>query len=217
MTMEAYPEGWRWGDSMERGRMLLALAWLVRLEDTSEHRGWLKRVADDLLADQQSCGAIAERLRGKGAGHYLVPASNDAYGTSETPLIQNNGDPVSDQLYTSGFVLLGLHEAAAVTGDARLQRASDMLAQYLVRIQVRSDAIRYLDGAWFRAFDFERWDYWSSSADMGWGAWSAEAGWGPAWTAIVLGLRSRQTSLWEASAASTLEQHWPEVKKLLMQ
>ncbi|HNT35074.1 MAG TPA: hypothetical protein PKH07_08760, partial [bacterium] len=56
MTMEAYPDGWLWQDSLERARMLLCLSWLVRLEDTPEHREWLHRVADDLLAYQVSCG-----------------------------------------------------------------------------------------------------------------------------------------------------------------
>jgi hypothetical protein len=42
MTMEAYPQKWRWQDTMERARMLLCLSWLVRLEDTAEHRQWLK-------------------------------------------------------------------------------------------------------------------------------------------------------------------------------
>ena len=34
------------------------------------------------------------------------------------------------------------------------------MAKFLCRIQVRSDAHRELDGAWFRAFDYERWGYW---------------------------------------------------------
>jgi hypothetical protein len=195
--------------------MLLALEWLVRVEDTSEHRRWLRRIAADILADQQPCGAIAERVRGAGAGHYVVPATNEAYGTSETPLLQKDGDPVSDQLYTTGFVLLGLHEAAAATGDAKLKRAEDKLAEYLVRIQVRSDELRHLDGAWFRAFDYGRWDYWASSADLGWGAWCAESGWGPAWNAIVFGLRAKRLSLWELTESSQIAQHLGAVRTLM--
>src|SRR3954452_13256416 len=100
MTMQAYPRGWRWADNMERARILLPLAWLVRVEDTPEHRGWLAQIATDLLKSQDDCGAIPERLggSGKGGGHYVVPKSNEAYGTTETPLIQSNDDPVSDQL-----------------------------------------------------------------------------------------------------------------------
>jgi hypothetical protein len=213
MTMEAYPDGWRWGDNLDRSRMLLALAWLVRVEDTPLHRTWLRQIADDLLKLQQPCGAIAEELSGASSGHFVVPASNEAYGTSETPLIQNNGDPVSDQLYVTNFVLIGLREAVAATNDRELKAAEDKLAEYIVRIQVRSEGIPYLDGTWFRAFDFQRWDYWSSSGDMGWGAWCAETGWGPAWNGIVLGLRQKKTSLWDLTASSEIAMQNERVKK----
>ena len=203
-TMEAYPAGWRWGDNLDRSRMILALAWLIRVEDTAEHRAWLKLVADDLLRHQQPCGAIPEELSGTTSGHFVAPASNEAYGTSETPLIQEDGDPVSDQLYVTNFTLFGLREAVAATNDPKLKAAEDKLAEYLVRIQVRSDAMPYLDGTWFRAFDFRRWDYWSSSGDMGWGAWCAETGWGPAWNGITLGLRAKETSLWDITKSSRI-------------
>jgi hypothetical protein len=215
MMIDAYPSEWRWGDDVERAHMLLPLAWLIRVEDTPEHRKWLKRVSDDLLAHQTPCGAIPVRLRGTGAGHYLVPSTNEAYGTSETPLIQKNGDPVSDQLYTVGFALLGLREAIAATGDGALKAAEDRLAEYVVRIQVRSESLPYLEGTWFRAFDFDRWDYWGSSADMGWGVWCAEAGWGPAWNGIALALRPKHTSLWDLPAGSKLNDHLGEIKKLM--
>ena len=111
MTMKAYPDQWRWQNNLENARMLLCLAWLVRVEDTPEHREWLTRVADDLLAWQQPSGAIHERLGRVHGGFYQTPQRNEDYGTGETPLLQQNGDPVSDQLYTTGFALLGLHEA----------------------------------------------------------------------------------------------------------
>jgi hypothetical protein len=211
--MELYPHGWRWGDNSERARALLPLAWLVRVDDTPEHRAWLRTVAADLLKNQDACGAIREQLGGdgKGSGHYVVPASNEAYGTTETPLIQHNGDPVSDQLYTTGFALIGLHEAAAATGDADLKRVEDRLADYLVRIQIRSQPVPYLDGAWFRAFDYEKWECWASSADTGWGAWCVEAGWGPAWIAATMGLREKRTSLWELTAGCDIAAQMPAV------
>jgi hypothetical protein len=217
MMMEAYPEGWRWKDSIERARMLLCLSWLIRLEDTPEHRGWLKKIAKDLLEVQQPCGALQERLAGMGGGHYVIPPSNEAYGTGETPLIQQNSDPASDQLYTTGFALLGLHEAVAATGDPELKEAEDKLTDFLVRIQVRSDKYPYLDGSWFRAFDFKLWDYWASSADIGWGAWSVESGWGQAWIAAVLGLRAKNTSLWDLTSESRIENQFDKVQEQMSQ
>lgn len=215
MTMEAFPTGWRWNDSIERARMLLPLAWLIRVEDTAEHRAWLKTIADDLLAHQQPCGAIPELSYGRSGDGYHIPESNEAYGTSETPLIQQNGDPVTDQLYTSGFALLGLHEAFAATGDPRLKSAENDIAEYLCRIQVRSKDIPYLNGTWFRAFDYKRWDYWASSADLGWGAWSAESGWGPAWITAVLGLRLKGTNVWDITSNIDIASHFATQRKLL--
>ena len=199
MMMKAYPNGWRLGDNSERSRMLLCLSWLVRLEDTPEHRQWLTTVATDLLKRQQSTGSIHEWLKGTGGGHYQVPQSNEAYGQGETPLIQQNGDPASDQLYTTGFALFALHEAVAATSDAKLKQAEDKLAEFLCRIQIRSEKYPWLNGWWFRAFDDHRWEYWASSADAGWGAWCVEAGWAQAWTAATLGLRDMKVSFWDVT------------------
>ncbi|HJN17215.1 MAG TPA: discoidin domain-containing protein, partial [Armatimonadota bacterium] len=216
MTMAAYPDGWSWanGIAQERARMLLCLAWLVRLQDTPEHRAWLKTVADDLLKNQVACGALREEL-GEAGGQYGAVPSNEAYGTTETPLIQENGDPACDLLYTTNFAFLGLHEAVAATGDADLAEASDRLAEFLCRIQVRSEAHPELDGAWFRAFDFEKWEFWGSSADVGWGAWSIESGWTQGWITSVLAMRVRGTSLWDLSESVDLRDDLPAVQQLM--
>lgn len=211
LMMEGYPSGWRWQDNSERTDMLWSLAWLVRVDDTPEHREWLRRVADDLLATMKPNGAIPERLARSGGGHYQVPQTNESFGTGESPLIQENGDPVSDQLYTTAFALIALREAAAVTGDPDLRDAEDRLARYLCRIQVRSDEHPYLDGAWLRAFDYSKWDYWASSGDIGWGPWCAEAGWGHVWIATTLGLRARETSMWELLTSRDFDEEWERV------
>ena len=54
MTMAAYPGKWRWtnGIAQERARMLLPLAWLVRLQDTPEHRAWLHRIVVNASLDR---------------------------------------------------------------------------------------------------------------------------------------------------------------------
>jgi hypothetical protein len=214
--MQAYPAGWRLQDNSERARMLLPLAWLIRVEDTPEHRDWLERITRDLLERMDPCGAIAEHLAGTGGGHYHVPQSNEAYGTGECPLLQENGDPVSDQLYTSGFALLGLHEAAGVSSSTLAADAEKRLAAYLCRIQARSVAVPYLDGAWLRGFDFDRWDYWANSCDAGWGPWCAETGWGHTWIATVLGLREHHRTLWEQLAARKITQAWPAVEQEML-
>ncbi len=207
--MEAYPDRWQWVGSrqIERSRMLLCLAWLVRVADTPEHRAWLRRIAGDLLAAQDPSGGIYELLAEPGTNQLPPPASNEAYGTAEIPIIQTDDDRAGDLLYACNFAAIGLHEAAAATGDPFYARASDRLYAFLVRAEVRSRARPELDGAWFRAFDLKRWDYWASSGDAGWGAWCIESGWNQTWISITLSLRKLKTSLWEATERSAVAKH----------
>jgi len=218
MTMSAYPDQWKWtnGIQQERAKMLLPLAWLVRIDDTAEHRGWLRKIAGDLIAGQAECGAIREQIGEAGKGGFPPPATNEAYGTSEAPLIQTNFDGVSDLLYTCDFAFLGLHEAAAATNEQIYREADDKLAQYLCRIQIRSERHPELDGGWFRAFDFNRWEYWASNADAGWGAWSIETGWTQSWITAVLGLRQIKTSLWDYTKESKIELNFDALRKQMI-
>jgi hypothetical protein len=218
MTMEAYPGKWEWtnGIQQERAKMLLPLAWLVRIEDTPLHRRWLRTMADDLLARQDKCGAIPEEIGETGKGGFPPPASNEAYGTSETPLIQSNNNKASDLLYTLDFAFIGLHEAAAATGEKYFSNAEDRLAEFLCRIQIRSEKHSELDGGWFRAFDFNRWEYWASNGDAGWGAWSIETGWTQSWITAVLSLRQMGKSLWEITHDSKIEEHFINLRKEML-
>jgi hypothetical protein len=168
-----------------------------------------------MVEGQVECGAIREELGLPGRGDYGPPASNEAYGTNEATLMHANGNPVSDLLYTTNFAFLALHEAAAATGEEIYAEAEDRLARFLCRIQVRSDVRKELDGAWFRAFDFQRWEHWASNADAGWGAWCVETGWTQGWIVAVLALREMDTSLWDLTAKIRLGQHLDTVPKTM--
>jgi hypothetical protein len=218
MTMDRYTGGWRWtnGLAQEKARILLPLAWLVRTKDTPKNRALLGKAVDGLVVLQEECGAIREELGRPGQGRYPPPQSNEAYGTNEASLIARNGDPVSDLLYTTNFALLGLHEAAAATGDKNTAEAADKLAEFLCRIQVRSDRLPAVDGGWFRAFDFERWEHWGCNADLGWGAWCIESGWTQGWIAAVLAMRQMNTSLWDLTHGSTIERHFDRLRKAMI-
>jgi len=199
MTMARYPDGLRWtnGLAQERARLVLPLAWLVRVRDTPEHRAWLQTAVDGLISLQQENGAIREELGPPGQGMFPQPSSNAAYGTGEAPLIQQNGDPVADMLYTTNFAFLALREAADATGDPAIRAAEDKLAEFLCRIQIRSESQPSLDGGWFRVYDYNRWEAWGSNADHGWGAWVIESGWTQGWIVAVLAMRQMDTSLWD--------------------
>ncbi len=215
-TMEAYPN-WKWtnGIQQERGRMILVLAWLIRVDDTAQHRAWLKHIATDMLAHQDACGGIQEEL-GKSGGQYGPPKSNAAYGTNEAPLIQANGDPAADMLYTTNFAFFGLNEAAAATGDPFYQEATDKMADFLVRIQSQSDTHPDLDGAWFRGFDMDRWEYWGSNADHGWGVWGTLTGWTQNWIVSTLALRHQKTSLWDLTKNSKIAVHFDACRQHML-
>jgi hypothetical protein len=217
MSMAVYPSGWRWmnGLAQERARIILPLAWLVRVSDTPQHRRWLRVAVDGLLTLQVSCGAIREELGAANNGAMPPPASNEKYGGGEASLIQENGDPVSDQLYTTNFAFLGLHEAAAL-GDSASMRAEEKIAAYFCRIQVRSSSHPSLDGGWFRAFDFKRWEPWGSNADAGWGAWSIESGWTQAWITSVFGMRLMKTSLWDLTVHSRANSDYPKLREEML-
>ena len=199
LTMEAYPDSWRWtnGIQQERARMILPLAWLYRVSPTEEHRAWLDRVAGDIAANQVECGAIREELGDPAKGQYGSQKSNADYGRTEAPLIFANGDPVADMLYTSNFAFFGLNEAARATDDPKIKKMADSLGKFLIRIQARSDEYKSVDGAWFRAFNYRNWDYWASNADAGWGAQSTLTGWIQSWIVTTLALMEKDTSYWE--------------------
>lgn len=156
--------------------------------------------------------SIRETLGAGGHG----TASNAEYGTRETSLIQTNGDPVTDLLYTCNFALIGLHEAAAATGDPFYAQAEDRLARFLCRIQIRSEAHPELDGAWYRAFDFRRWEFWASNADWEWGPWCTETGWTQPWIAATLALREKRTSLWELLRQASIGNDFDRLRREML-
>jgi hypothetical protein len=215
MLMQAYPANWSWcnrSGSIERARALLPLAWLVRVQDTPEHRGWLRTVAGDLIAMQDKSGAILETIGGGGHG----TLSNAEYGTCETSLIQTDGDPIADMLYTCNFALIGLHEAAAATGEPSYAEAEEKLAKFLCRIQIRSKAHPELDGAWYRAFNTRNWEYWATNADWEWGPWCTEAGWTQPWIAGTLAMRQMKTSLWDLAKQASIGKDFDRIRQQML-
>lgn len=219
MTMEAYPAKWKWtnGIQQERARMILPLAWLVRVEPTEEYKQWLNYMVDELLKNQVECGAIREELGDPSTGMFGKTKTNDDYGKHEAPLISHNGDPVADMLYTNNFAFFGLNEAAKTTGNPEHIEAVNKLSDFLTRIQVKSDHFKSIDGSWFRAFNYQNWDYWASNADAGWGAWSTLTGWIQSWIVSTQVLLEMDSSLWEVTKSLSMEDDWKFVKNEMLE
>ena len=214
--METYPEKWQWSVDiqLERARMLLPLSWLVRVEDTEEHRQWLDKMVSELLKFQDAGGGIRVEL-GKGSlGMSGKTTSNETYGQYEAPLIAEDGDRVCDMLYTNNFAFFGLNEAAKATGSPKYKEAVEKMSDFLTRIQVKSEDHPDVDGAWFRAFDYGRWSYWASNADAGWGTWSTLTGWIQTWIVATQILVEQDDSFWDATRASGVNRYLPQTLEL---
>lgn len=216
IMMENYPNNFTWtnGLAQEKARMILPLAWLLRVDNSAKNKAYLNTVIHDIIELQDESGAIREELGDLEKGRYPPPKSNEAYGTNEASLIAQNGDPVTDLIYTANFALLGLHEASYASKDPLIKDVGDKLAEFLIRIQVKSDSPA-LHGGWMRAFDFERYEHWGSNADTGWGAWCIETGWSQSWILSILSLREMDSSVWDLSTDIQVKEEYEGLKYLL--
>lgn len=207
IVMERFPDKLRWQNSLtgEIARMILPLAFLYRVKPTEQHKAWLEQSIDAMLEYQEPCGAIRDAFGDLSLGKYPPPRSNENYGTTEASLIQQNGDPATDLLYTTNWAFAGLWEASLVLDDPKVKEAYERLRDFLLRIQVRSEKYPALDGAWLRSFDYDKWEYWGSAADSGWSAWCVETGWVNAWISTVLMLEARGESLMKCESASAFK------------
>jgi hypothetical protein len=217
ITMDAYPGKWLWGSSMQmqRARMILPLAWLVRVSNTKEHRQWLNKMISELARYQAPCGAIREET-GNGPGEFKEIKTNADYGTAEGSLISLNGEPIADMLYTCNFALFGLNEAAEATGNPTYWKMTHKLSDFMTRIQVSSRVHPELDGAWFRAFDYGLWDYWASNSDNGWGGWCTNVGWSQSWIVTTQTLIKQKKSYWGLTKHSAIRDVAPSVIKSML-
>jgi len=209
--METYPD-WRLEANryeQERCRMLLPLAWLVRVEDTPQHRKWLDEIAGYVISIQDISGAIPQ-IPG------TVVGTNEGYGTGECALSHAAGDPVTDALYSINFAFIGMHEAAMVTGNSKYILSAARMADFFVRTQTRSEKHAELDGTWYRGFDYEKWDYWGSDGDCGWGVWTNEIGWTHSWVTTTLALTVMKSSLWDVAARVDVDPWFGILRKTML-
>ncbi len=202
---------WQNGATGDWGRILLPYAMLVEIEDTPEHRAWLDRAVMYFIDRMNEYHVVPEVMGKLELGHYPSPRSNADHGNGESALVQFNGDPACDLLYSINYAFPGLHEAYMATGDERYKRAVDGMADFFCRVQAHSQAQPYLDGAWLRGFDYGLWEFFGSASDSGWGPWCVETGWTNAWIATTLGLRNLNRPLLCRKAAPVYQELAPKV------
>ena len=186
--------------------MLLPLAWLIRVEDTTQHRRWLDQMVRYVVETQHASGAIPQQVD-------RPYTANEQYGTSEAPITYATGDRGADLLYTMNFAISGMHEAAMATGNPEYARVVDKMAAFFIRAQTQKRDPSELDGTWYRSFDFDKWDYWGSDGDAGWGVWTNEIGWTHSWITATLALRQMKTSLWDLSKDSRISTGFDKIRQ----
>jgi hypothetical protein len=176
LLMDRWPDRWLClqTETEELAHDVLVLAWLVRVNNTAQPRAWLDAVAGELITHQRQCGAIREWINATCLEK--PPAGNAGYGSGEGGLMQENTDPAADLLYSQNFALMSLHEAAHAVGPEtpngkRYTKAVDKLVDFFIRVQVHSTEQANIDGAWMRAVDVEKWEYWAAANDYGYGPW----------------------------------------------
>ncbi len=220
-------EKWSWTNSLQadRAKMILPLSWLVRVEPTKEHIKWLDLMVTDMMATQDSSTGALRDIVGEewqGEGSCGPFTKNSEYGTHESPVIQNNGDPCTDALYTSNFAAMALNEAYAAVKAAKdsstakkFKKYAKSTADYLVRIQQTSTDDKY-NGMWCRGFDYNKWETYGSDGDAGWGIWCTESGWTQSFISYALSLQSLGTNMWDYTSESNIGKHFGTVKKTML-
>ena len=179
-------------------RLMLPLAWRIHLEDTPAHRAELRECWAALNKTWTWAGPPTCTMSpfGQLCGSCT---DNQCYGNGERSVCQETGDPASDVLYESNYLLLNLQEAFAATGETDYAQHAEQLARYLARIQAASTMYPQYEGTWFRGFDYSRWEVFGSNADWGWPAFGVETGWTVTWITAGLGLHElpQYRSFWE--------------------
>ena len=213
------------GIQQERAKMILPLAWLVRIDPSEEHIAWLDLMISDMMAYQdEATGALRDAVADEGYGVIGLPPfkTNSDYGGAEAAVIQNNGDPCSDSLYTANFAMLGINEAYAAMASigntalaSKYQDYATSLSDYHVRIQQVSDNAKY-NGLWYRGFDYEKWEAYGSDGDAGWGIWCVETGWTQAWISATLSLQVMETNMWDYSKDSSIGTNFDAVAERML-
>ena len=195
--MRAYPDlPWTNGYSAELAKLPLVLALMLQIEPDNElYCQWLAQVVSDIEQRMDDHGALLETFHIMDNGLYAPPKSHDLYGSAEAPLIDRNGDPCCDFVYTQVFAVAGMHEAFMATGDEHYKSLRDKLVEFMIRTQIKSDLHNEFAGGWMRAFDTALWEYYGSSSDPFWGAWCMESGWTNAPAAMNLLLIKENRSL----------------------
>ncbi|MFX0103491.1 MAG: hypothetical protein ACFFCS_28275 [Candidatus Hodarchaeota archaeon] len=156
-------------------KLLVASVMLYQASKKDKHLKYVQAIIDFFAPYQDEYSGAFPEIDPFGK-HSRTEPKNERYGTGESALYFEPTDTISDQLYSLGFLAMGLYFAHK-TG--KIPEAEGMLVRlldYLCMIQLKSTNPQ-LDGAWTRGFDYRYGEPYGANGDVGWGAYSIETGW----------------------------------------
>ena len=156
-------------ETQEACRLILALSVLYDITGEEKHREFLYRVTADLEERRHPFGGYREWDTG-----YTAACSRESRG--ECSLLSENGDPVTDSLYSMNWLPVGFAYAYHATKDPYFLELWKNVVTFYMRTQMHS-ADPMLNGAWCRAFDMDLQEAYGCPHDVGWAANCCETGW----------------------------------------
>ncbi|MDD3927987.1 MAG: hypothetical protein PHT33_15190, partial [bacterium] len=156
------------------------LAALYKITGKEEYRARLNATVRKVKKYQLPCGAVRNFLNNE-------KHTRERYGLLEVGVMHRMKDNIADLLYINAPLVYSMYTAYKLTGDEEYGDIFRGIMDFMVRIQIESSDKR-LNGAWMRAFDYDRWDYYGSNGDVDWGPYCVESGWTNSWIAKTLAL-----------------------------
>lgn len=156
-------------ETQEMCRLILPLAVLYDVTGEEKHREFLYRVTADLEKYRHPFGGYCEWDTG-----YTAVCSRESRG--ECSLLAENGDPVTDSLYSMNWLPVGFAYAYYAAKDPYFRELWQNVITFYMRTQMHSSD-PMLNGAWCRAFDMDLQEAYGCPHDVGWAANCCETGW----------------------------------------
>jgi hypothetical protein len=167
-------------------KLLVASVILYKCTNNPKHLEYVNRIIDFFEPYQDEYSGAFQEVD-PFQKHRRTEKTNEKYGSGESALYTSSSDTISDQLYSLGFMGIGLYFAYKTGECPKAHKMLIKLLDYLCMIQLKSANLQ-LDGTWTRGFDYKHGEPYGANGDVGWGAYSIETGWtvGPILTSMTM-------------------------------
>ncbi len=168
--MAVYPDTKRCqSETQELCRLVLPLSLLYEATGLQKHKDMLYKVVSDLQEYRHKSGSYVEWDTGYSSRYSRTEGD-------ECSILTENGDPVTDLLYSINWLPVGFIQAYLITKDTMFIDLWKDITDFMVKSQIHSQYAA-INGAWARGFDVELNEVFALPNDVGWGPWCIESGW----------------------------------------